>query len=371
MLSETVFFAHTTNKCKTTWQELRHHLFETAALSRDFAGLFSAGDWGEWCGVLHDFGKFSLAFQRYLEGKGESVDHSTAGAQLAVALLGRFQGSIIGYVVAGHHGGLPDGGATRLDDGTLCKRLDRKVETYSDWLTEVELPASPAPPPVLAQIPAAERGFALAFFIRMLFSCLTDADYLDTERFYAPGQAARRCPPLPVEVLLSRFDAFMARLIKEKPDSTMMNFWRRSILEYSREAAQQRPGIFSLTVPTGGGKTLSSLAFALTHARQYGMKRIIYVIPFVSIIEQSAEVFRTALGEGVVLEHHCTYAESKEHDDRDSSSVFSTRLAAENWDCPVIVTTAVQFFESLFANRPSRCRKLHNIAGSVVILDEA
>ncbi|MDT4837324.1 CRISPR-associated helicase Cas3 [compost metagenome] len=204
----------------------------------------------------------------------------------------------------------------------------------------------------------------------MLFSCLVDADYLDTEAFYdcIQGRRSLREQSRP---LLAELRAALDRHLAEFKGDTPVNRLRGEILAGVRSKANEQPGLFSLTVPTGGGKTLASLAFALDHALTHGLRRVIYVIPFTSIVEQNAAVFRRALGalgERAVLEHHSAFV-----DDRRQSLEAKKKLnlAMENWDAPIVVTTAVQFFESLFADRPARCRKLHNIAGSVVILDEA
>jgi CRISPR-associated endonuclease/helicase Cas3 len=203
----------------------------------------------------------------------------------------------------------------------------------------------------------------------MLFSCLVDADYLDTETFYeqVERRPTRRAAPPALAELRPKLDAYLADLAAQA-DATLVNRERATILAACREAAAARPGLFTLTVPTGGGKTLASLAFALEHALAHGLDRVIYVIPYTSIIEQNAAVFREALGAEAVLEHHSAFIDDPKARPEARDKL---RLAMENWDAAVVVTTAVQFFESLFADRPARCRKLHNIARSVVILDEA
>lgn len=195
----------------------------------------------------------------------------------------------------------------------------------------------------------------------MLFSCLVDADFLDTEAFMDAGKATTRTGYPELYELLPRFDAHLAELVAGA-DDTKVNRLRAKILRRCQQQATQSPGLFSLTVPTGGGKTLSSLAFALRHALTHGKRRVIYVIPYTSIIEQTANVFRAIFGDAV-LEHHSNLDSSHE--------TPRSRLACENWDAPIVVTTSVQFFESLFAARTSRVRKLHNIVDSVVVLDEA
>ena len=208
------------------------------------------------------------------------------------------------------------------------------------------------------------QGADPTFWVRLLFSCLVDADFLDTETFYNPAQAMNRAKYPEIPQLLKIFDEYMqAKQAQSSP--TEVNLIRSRVLNQCIAKAEESPGIYTLTVPTGGGKTLSSMAFALHHATRYKKRRIIYVIPYTSIIEQTAEQFRTIFSEAVI-EHQSNLDTSDENKDNARS-----RLACENWDAPVIVTTSVQFFESLFASRTSRCRKLHNIVNSVVVLDEA
>ena len=218
-------------------------------------------------------------------------------------------------------------------------------------------------------------GFCAAFATRMVFSALVDADFLDTEAWHASCEihpVLRGSHP-PLSELLERLDDYLDALMSNA-DDTEVNRLRCEVLERARARAAETPGPFTFTVPTGGGKTLASLAFALEHAVRHGLARVIYVIPYTSIIDQTACVFREALGEGggdpadFIVEHHSAFEEERV---RNREARDKLRLAMENWDAPIVVTTAVQFFESLFGNKPSRCRKLHNIANSIVILDEA
>ncbi|HOF73235.1 MAG TPA: CRISPR-associated helicase Cas3' [Syntrophales bacterium] len=342
------------------------HLRNVAQLSRAFANDFDAGRWAYFAGLWHDLGKYSDVFQGMLlstadpETNSETrigrPDHSTAGAQHAFSNAGR-GGKILAYAIAGHHAGLLDG---KGSDGSLEKRLKKVIPDFS------AAPASILNSEKFDNLPfapdAKHFSFQAAFFIRMVFSCLVDADFLDTECFMEPSRtASRKGYPTLVE-LQSKLDSALDAKT-ETAVLTPINERRAGILKLCRAAASWKPGLFSLTVPTGGGKTLSSLAFALRHALIHGLKRVIYVIPYTSIIEQTASVFRDVLGDDAVLEHHSNF-EPAEDDQR-------SRLASENWDAPVIVTTNVQFFESLFAAKTSRCRRLHNIVRSVVILDEA
>ena len=268
----------------------------------------------------------------------------------------------IAYLVAGHHAGLPDWNSQFAGNGALSLRLEQERAVFTgipEAMLERELPPLPVdlhPPEFL------KRSDAYHFWVRMLFSCLVDADFLDTEAFMSPERAASRPRCRGIAELKPRFDAALDTMASNAVQ-TPVNRLRSKILAHCRRAANSVPGLFSLTVPTGGGKTLSGTAFALDHAVAHGKARLIYVIPYTSIIEQTAEVLRAYFGEENVLEHHSNLDADK--------ATPAQLLAAENWDAPVIVTTSVQFFESLYGARSGRCRKLHNIVNSVVILDEA
>ena len=350
-----------------------------------FAAAFGAGEWGHIAGLWHDLGKYSREFQEYLEvaSQAESdrhslrkrrVDHSTAGAQHAAKRCRGISGRVLAYCIAGHHAGLPDENAPSGQSG-LADRLQKTgLPDYSDAPKQLLNHAPPTELRLNWHPDAARRPFQLSVFCRLLYSCLVDADYLATEAFMRPERTGRRgCEVVTPAELLPHVDAHLLRLSQQAAD-TPVNRARAGVLAQCREKAELPPGLFSLTVPTGGGKTLSSLAFALRHAVRHGLRRVIYAIPFTSIIEQNADVFRKVLepaGEQVILEHHSNFEppEQEKNADLELQTPWH-RLAAENWDAPLVVTTNVQLFESLFANRSSRCRKLHNVAGSVVILDE-
>jgi CRISPR-associated endonuclease/helicase Cas3 len=277
---------------------------------------------------------------------------------------------LIAHAIAGHHAGLPDriGDASSLNErvqGADLSRLDPA------WRSELILDAAKLRPALSFRSKEAAE-FGLAFLGRMLFSCLVDADFKDTEAFYnrIEGTTAdREWPRLQAILpgLIKRTDAELASKAALGGE-TPVNRLRQRVLAHVRSKAAEAPGLFTLTVPTGGGKTLNSLAFALDHACAHGMRRIIYAIPFTSVIDQSAEIFRKLFGDDVVLEHHSAIDEERV---KTRSSREKVRLAMEDWAAPIVVTTTVQLFESLFSARPSRCRKLHNIAGSVIVLDEA
>lgn len=362
------YYAHSIEDYpKEDWQLLVNHLHNVSDKASIFAKTFRAEELARIIGLLHDTGKYSLAFQKRIErkGQGEKVDHSTAGGQLAVSMYGELLGKLMAYCICGHHRGLPDGGPIS-EQTSLYARLEKSdIPDYSAWAEELILGDSPNFS-LASDTDAAKKGFTLAFYIRMLYSCLVDADFLDTELFMNPVQAGNRPELCHPSLILKRLNAFLHQY--DNAAKTSINLLRADIQNNCHHKAMSSPGLFSLTVPTGGGKTLSSLVFALTHAVKNGMDRVIYVIPFTSIIEQNAQVFRDAVGNEFVLEHHSNYQGPGEKDD---SSRKWWELASENWDMPLVVTTSVQFFESLFSNRSSQCRKLHNIVNSVVIFDEA
>ena len=338
-------------------QTVEEHLAGTARRCGDFAAAFGEEARGRFLGYAHDIGKCSEEFQRRLRG-GPKVDHATAGA-LECAKRGE---NAMACCVAGHHGGLPDFGNPRTDCPGAPTCVGRIKKGAAGGIPACHW-AGALPDP--GKMPAITDPYALSMWVRMLYSCLVDADYLDTEAFMAE-QTPRRGGYDSLPVLLDRLNAYIRPWF---PGNTELNRKRCAILSQCLEKASRPRGIYSLTVPTGGGKTVSSLAFALKHAVENGLDRVIYVIPYTSIIEQNAAVFREILGENNVVEHHS----GVRYDDDDETNKTNRfqRLAAENWDAPVVVTTAVQFFESLYSSRSSQCRKLHNIANSVVIFDEA
>lgn len=351
------------------WEPLSEHLTNVGRRASAFAGGFNAAYFGSIAGILHDLGKAKPEFQAYLRGERPSAPHSGEGARYAAEKFGGM-GKLIAYAIAGHHAGLPNGiGRSAGRPGTpLVQRLaDADQLALPDGIS---LAQPNGLPPHLAGLPADDlASFRLHFFTRMLFSALVDADYLETEAFYdrAAGRQRPRGWNGSLAGLREALNAYLSTFKATKEGR--INRARARILTHARDKAGSEPGLFSLTVPTGGGKTLTSLAFALDHALAHGLERVIYVIPYVSIIEQTAAVFRDALkDDDAVLEHDASFDWAGLDDPAESERL---RLAAQNWDRPVVVTTAVQFFESLFANRTSRCRKLHRLAESVIILDEA
>lgn len=370
---KTLRFAHSLSgdPDETKWELLDEHLQAVAARAGTFAAAFGFAKWAKLAGLLHDIGKNSDAFQTYIRGKSASPDHSTAGAVEAEKIYGPLAGRILAFTVAGHHAGLADG-------KDLALRLSKPLEPYSHWEnytgsapTIAELTQSKMP-----QKHSEYPGFHSAFLTRMIFSCLVDADFLETERFYttAKGEIVARGNYRSMTKLRDQLYSYMAKKGLSS-DVTPLNQLRGEILVHAISRAICVPGLFTMTVPTGGGKTLASLSFALEHAVLKAKDRVIYVAPYTSIIEQTAQVFRDALSaDEDILEHHGNFdwdAAEDEKAEADRDGLMKLRRAVENWDAPVIVTTAVQFFESLFAARTSPCRKLHNIANSVIVLDEA
>lgn len=372
------YVAHVKQHVDGSWDThlLEEHLYEVAGLAEKFAQSFDSKDWAYLAGLWHDLGKYRPAFQDHIRKssgyepdahisseKNPNTSHASTGAVYAMEKLEGF-GRILAYVIAGHHAGLPD---FEIDDGkgrALKEIISRDQSLLQEALRE-KIPDTilGGGHPVLSSFVTPDE---LHIWIRMLFSCLVDADFLDTERFMAPEKADNRGQDTGIKEMLSCFNEYMERFQKERHEGSI-NSIRAEILEMCRVKANGKPGIYTMTVPTGGGKTLSSLAFALEHAVKHDKRRIIYAIPYTSIIEQTAEVFRGVfepLGE-VLIEHH-----SNTEPDKHEKETSWSRLAVENWDAPLIVTTTVQLFESLYASRTSRCRKLHNLVNSVIVIDE-
>ena len=382
------FYAHTAEDengkrlPKSAWQLLKDHLRQVAELANAFASAMALETEASLARLLHDLGKYAERFQARLDDNSiHGINHWAADARQAAEL----RASLVDDAIDGHHTGLPAAGDLRQTllkmadpsrELTGCRELvtELKVRLVSDGL---QLPAAPAR--------RQEDPFAAALRTRMLFSCLVDADFLDTEKHFDSKATAQRVVPT---LLPERALALLQAALAAKPSAGPVNQLRRELLAECLSAAAEPQGLFTLTAPTGSGKTLASLAFALRRIAHHNaalpaddprrLRRIIVVIPYTSIIEQTARVFRelfeTEFGEDYVLEHHSavTPRERKEDTGRDAEEerLRRARSAAENWASPLIVTTTVQFFESLFAYKPSDCRKLHSIARSVVLFDE-
>lgn len=351
------------------FESVRDHLQQVADLAAEFAEPFVASGWAYIAGLAHDIGKYSNEFQDRILHDGPRVDHSTAGAYVLGEELKLL---LLAYCVAGHHGGLPNYGS-EVDGSGLAGRLNKAkrggVPDCRAYKDELEF-SFPEPPGLLLdpelQNNPSEQPFALQFLTRMLFSCLVDADFLCTERFMADG-ARESLHYDKIAALADRLEELLASF---RPPVTKLGALRCEASDDCLKAAKGPKGLYSLTAPTGSGKTYSLMRFALQHAREHGMPRVICAEPYTSIIEQNAQVYRDVFGDENVLEHHSGFDFDADEFAADGLGT-RLRLAAENWDAPVVVTTNVQLFESLYANKTSRCRKLHNLANSVIVLDEA
>lgn len=354
--------------------DLAEHLWAASRLGRGFADAWGAGETASLAALWHDLGKYAAEFQEMImradpdahlenvaSGPRKRINHSSAGALWAMKRFpGKF-GRLLAYPIAGHHSGLPDW----IGEGARTGLKDRMAEQG-----HLARALAAKPPAEILNAPPPSTGIPLnadpGLWVRMMASALFDADFLDAECFFDPARSNGRTDWPPLHSLQPHLEAHLAaKTDAAAADPTPVNRLRATVLQACRAAAERPPGLFSLTVPTGGGKTLSSLAFALEHARRHGLRRVVYAIPFTSIVEQTAQVFRDAIGADAVLEHHSALGP------RPEAETARSRLASENWDAPLIVTTTVQLFESLFANRTSQLRKLHNLAGSVLVLDEA
>lgn len=356
---------------------LEDHLREVGRLAAEMAADFGGDSWAKPAGLWHDLGKYRPAFQGYIrnasgydpdahmEQVAGKVDHSTAGAVHAVDSMGA-AGQLLAYLIAGHHAGLPDWLSAETGASALEVRLNNaRTNKYLDEALQAKIPVDILSPTNLNKLTKPLGGSeGLHLWLRMLFSALVDADFLDTEKFMDLEKSKLRHSTWSIPELKDRFDAYMEEKSRNSKPS-VVNQSRAAILKDCRVAGQHSPGIYTLTVPTGGGKTLSSMAFALEHAAAHQKRRIIVAIPYTSIIEQTAEQYRDIFG-NAVLEHHSNLDPDKVEKENPRS-----RLASENWDAPIIVTTNVQLLESLYAARTSRCRKLHNLVNSIIIIDEA
>lgn len=356
-------------------QSLTDHLDGTMRLAEGFGAGMGLGAEAGLLGKIHDEGKDTAAFQDYIHGrKHRRVDHSTAGAKsfLENGHIGWLQ-LIGGFCVAGHHAGIPDLGSkvdcagTSTLNGRMKKCIPsiRHPQRYLIDSTCLDVDH-------LNTFIKNRNALDVMILTRMLFSCLVDADFLDTEAFMN-NQPVRKNEFSSLKEIAAMFWSRLEEDGYFRPKNAL-NGKRCEILRTCMQKGEGKQGLYSLTVPTGGGKTISSMAFAMKQAMKWHKERIIYVIPYLSIIEQTADVFRALLGNHAVLESHSQvdYDSLPEEGSEEAGRVAERmKLAAENWDAPVVITTNEQFFESLYANKTSKCRKLHNIANSVIILDEA
>jgi len=387
-----LYVAHTPSKDNPHWHLLTDHALAVTEAATEFASGFGGEALARYAGLLHDLGKFTPKFQDYLhkchaaEQNGTKppptgwAPHKQHGARVALDALTPHAGEEVAALVAalihGHHGGMKDRAGAQ--ENITAKQATREVAAGLLAVAQaVDARLAPAVPDVQTLFPAPHGGSVLAaeMYLRFVFSALTDADALDTEAHGSPAQSARRGKP--ARSLTEMRDLLRAKQEADfKNKGGVVNDVRRAVYEACvRAAIAHKPGVFALTVPTGGGKTRSSLAFALEHAVCHARRRVVYAIPYTSIVDQTAQVFREILGseDGTILEHHSAIDSRRGRADDDEGGDDAEqwrRLAAQNWDAPLVVTTTVQLFESLFSNKPGACRKLHRLAGSVLVLDE-
>lgn len=362
------YYAHTAESedgkrlPECNWQSLGQHLRNVAELAKGFGRPFGMEAEAELAGLLHDLGKYQPGFQRYLAQGQPRTPHAAIGGAVAVARSSR-----LANVIASHHTGLSDWSELRPK---LIEIWEQRKQELGGYLTALKDDISVPPPHVPS--PCKDPDVLAELRARLLFSVLVDSDFLHTEGFYLTlaGKPNIRGEHAALGQLASRLDEHLAEL-RLRSAATSLNDLRRRINNVCAEVGEAAaPGIFSLTVPTGGSKTLSSATFALKHALKNGFERVIYALPYTSIIEQNADVFRAIFGNNDVLEHHSLADWTYSEDQEEGVANRRKKLAAENWDVPFIVTTNVQFFESLLSHKTSACRKLHRLLNSVIIFDE-
>ncbi len=368
--------AHTPN-LSGRWQPLKEHLENVAQLTSEFGTAFDAGDAGYWLGLWHDVGKYSGAFQEYLkqcaadpDGHRRGPDHKAAGTSIAVSKFGP-----LALLIQGHHGGLQTINELRI--WLKAKECDTPIEEALAH-ARADIPNLEPTEPISVPVWIRYDPLAAELFLRLLYSALVDADSLDTEHHWRPEVSARRGQRTTMDDLWQRFNDNQHSFTQGESSSGQsraVKDVRNAVYHDCLTAAESPAGLFRLNVPTGGGKTRSGMAFALRHALHNHQQRIIVAVPFITITEQTAETYRGIFERPedpvpVVLEHHSGAQQSDDDEDFQQNAVWS-RLAAENWDAPIVVTTTVQLFESLFSNMRGKNRKLHRLANSVIILDEA
>lgn len=387
------FFAHTpaqdSDPKDPKWHSLKEHLTDVAELTQRFAAQFGAEELGHYAGLWHDLGKYNPDFQIYLQqchalsqtGNKQRIRgprHAIHGAMLAAEVC-----PPLATIIYGHHAGLPN-----FADLKAASKEPTLKASYQQAFKIAQSDLGSLKPSIDLQTTlknAPRDELEREVFLRLLFSCLVDADYLDTEEHFESANTAARGSKFSVIQLWDAFEQKRRKFLTQLENpNTVVNKVREQVYQACFTAAELKPGVFRLAVPTGGGKTLSGLAFALRHAVLHNCDRVIVAVPYTSIIEQTVKVYRDLFEHDAVLEHHSAIKDDYVRDERKKGneeeqfqsddgamrSQAQARLATQNWDAPLVVTTTVQLFESLFANRPSRCRKLHNIIGSVIILDE-
>ena len=383
------FFAHTADPGKP-WEPLAVHLARVAGRAAGHASAWGGEEEARAAGLLHDLGKYSELFQRRLEGKERGLDHWSNGAWAALQRY-QLEGVAAALAIAGHHVGLGQGnkdGLGRLEPRRLLERHPQGLRLtegdYPALLRRLEADGLTLPAAFRSRGQYTGPSLPFSLEVRMLFSALVDADFVETEAHFegGPDGAPRyraEGPALEPERALALLERELARLGAQGRGRPEVQALRAELAAACFAAAESAPGLFTLTAPTGSGKTLALLAFALEHARRHGLRRLVLASPYLTLIEQTAGVYRRLLeaefGPHYVLEHHSLAQGGAESEAQGAEPEEAGRAAerrlAENWDAPLVLTTNVQLLESLFAARPGRCRKLHRLARSVVVFDEA
>lgn len=358
------YFAHSTqDQSKENWQTMEQHLRGVAEKMASFTEQFATEEVAHTIALLHDAGKYQKSFQKRLEGSPIRVEHSICGAQIWKDLGLPDAGA---YCVSGHHSGIPNIGteSDTKDNPSLLGRLKRETEDVSFFFKEITLPTPSFPlwKQAIQGTSKLQCQKEYAFWIRMLFSSLTDADFLDTEEFYGKTRSA------PPENSLAEAHTLFFSMLETLAQDTPLKQARSALQQQALSHAEENAQVYLLNMPTGSGKTFASTAFALKRAVLEEKRRIIYIIPYQSITQQVAGQLKQIFGEEMVLEHHSSFQYESTDESGDLSEKW--KKASENWDYPIIVTTSVQFFGSIYSNKTSKMRKIHNISNSIIIFDE-
>ncbi len=379
-----IFYAHSAND-HGNWHPLKTHLQSVGSLAKEYSTDTVWAQESELAGLLHDLGKYAARFQMRLQGKESGLDHWSQGASLA---LTEYRAVAAALAIQGHHIGLQRGSKDALRgllpsnlSATTLPGLQISDPDIEQLLSRVQQDGLTFQQPASYVISTWTQAIAAMLDVRLLFSCLVDADFLDTEAHFngnAHGKQPREPGPIfDPDAALAALDAYMGKQVRQasRADAKVLTA-REALWGAVGKAAPSDTGAFTLTAPTGSGKTLAMLRFALEHAKHHRLKRIVLAVPFLTVIEQTARIYRQVFADfpgNFVLEHHSLagLGEESERQDAEGAQERQRRLLTENWDVPIVLTTNVQLLESLFSNRPSACRKLHRLMESVILFDEA